>query len=206
MDEDRALRALRLFNEKADEIDTRSFSKQVFSERIGHRLSFKRDSMQSSRFGPDAESIAAFSLTLRYFLQDNEPSSFRNLSKVYAYLHGQGIADRSAVDAFEQARAYIPQLQRAVPSIPISFNGREWLEWEIFEVFFWGGITHSTQKEMYDTWRAMPLFFPMVEHIFVRTSVSLIKIIGLVRPLNADAIITLESRRDARVAERMIPT
>jgi hypothetical protein len=41
------------------------------------------ESFQISRTGPTEENFEAFVLTLRFFVQDNEPSSFRNMSKLY---------------------------------------------------------------------------------------------------------------------------
>src|SRR6266404_5800044 len=73
--------ALNLFNEKADKLRNSNFVKAAL-ENSGASLSWQ-EGEQITRTGPTEENIDAFVLTLRFFVQDNERSSFRNMSKFY---------------------------------------------------------------------------------------------------------------------------
>lgn len=190
MDELAALRALRLFNEKAEKLDSLSFTKQVFSEKFGYSLNISQGRMRWSRHGPDAESIDAFCLTIRFFVQDNEPSSFRNLSAVYAFLHGQGIIDKATVDEYEQARALFTVLRQSIPLTPVIYQGHNYSPWEVFDVFLYGGLAHSKpeKRALYDRWQTIHPLFLVMEHTFVQTLAQIVKIIDIVRPLNVAAI------------------
>lgn len=204
VDEAYALRGLRLFNDKADKLDTLSFTKHVFSERIGIRLSIKADGMQVSRFGPDSESIDAFCLTIRYFMVNNEASSFGNLSRIYAFLAQRGIVDRASLETFEEARDLIDVLKQPLVKYPVVHNGHYYSPWEILQVFINGGLAHAndpTKTAIYDQWRARRGYFPVVEHCFIRTLVTFIKIIDQVRPLNTAAMETLSAAKRGSVFE-----
>jgi len=75
--------ALNLFNEKADKLRNSNFVKASV-ENSGVSLSWQEgESFQITRTGPTEENVDAFVLTLRFFVQDNERSSFRNISKLY---------------------------------------------------------------------------------------------------------------------------
>ncbi len=190
MDEATALRALRLFNEKAAKLHSLSFTRQVFSEQVGYRLNISHGRMRWSRFGPNAEAIDAFCLTIRFFVQDNEPTSFRRLSDAYAFLYSQAFVDRATVDEYEQARALFTVLHEPIPLTPVIYQGHSYSPWEVFDVFLYGGLAHSNPKKraVYDRWQAEPLLFLVMQHTFVRTLAQIVKIIDIVRPLNAAAI------------------
>ena len=76
------IRALKLFNEKADKLFNSEFIKKLCSKKCGFTLFFKKGISGTLR-GPNETSIEAFATTFRFFIQDNEPSSIRNLSKIY---------------------------------------------------------------------------------------------------------------------------
>ena len=48
-------------------------------------LSFdlKKDKPKTGNLRPKTDDVDSFILTMRFFIQDNEPSSFRDLSKIY---------------------------------------------------------------------------------------------------------------------------
>lgn len=88
MDVKSATDTLLLFNEKADKLEDLSFTKEL--ENSGVTISGKLGQpVQAQRHGPDDESIDAFVLTMRFFVQDNEITSFRNMADLYA--HSQSI-------------------------------------------------------------------------------------------------------------------
>ena len=84
MDAQEALQALKLFNEKADKLERLSFTQKIFGERSGVTIHYKQGvGAWSELHGPDEESREAMLLTLRFFVQDNEQSSLRNMADAY---------------------------------------------------------------------------------------------------------------------------
>ena len=78
------IKALKLFNEKASKLERYSFLKSIQQNESGITLNWKKDQGASVlRKGPDEESIDASILTIRFFIQDNEKCSIRNISKIY---------------------------------------------------------------------------------------------------------------------------
>ena len=87
MDTASIVAALDLFNEKARKLEGLSFTRILASQKTGVTLSWKEgDPVTIERSGPDDEAIDAFVLTLRFFIQDNESTSLRNLANLYAGL------------------------------------------------------------------------------------------------------------------------
>lgn len=78
---------LRLFNEKAERLFSSRFWKTFIREGTGISMRFFRNhTITVTRRGPDQDEIESFILTLRFFIQDNEISSFRNLAMAYETL------------------------------------------------------------------------------------------------------------------------
>ena len=81
MDVDAGLETLKLFNEKADKLESLSFTYGLADN--GVTISAKiGQAVESHRQGPDEESTDAFVLTMRFFVQDNESISLRNMAKL----------------------------------------------------------------------------------------------------------------------------
>ena len=81
---EKAKETLEFYNEKAEKLQGLSFTSSILNQNSGVHLSWTRDSgiLKIDREGPDEESIDAFVLTLRFFMQDNEPTSLRNMAKL----------------------------------------------------------------------------------------------------------------------------
>ena len=77
------LYALKLFNEKAKELSNSRYVKFILKEK---KISFEVKSIGIKRIMPDEDAVKAAVLTLRFFIQDNEKCSFRNMEKVYSSL------------------------------------------------------------------------------------------------------------------------
>ncbi len=75
---------IRLFNEKAEKLKRCSFTSTVFNQKTGVHISAKKgEPVRIERNGPNEEAIDAFVLTFRFFIQNNEKISFRNLAELY---------------------------------------------------------------------------------------------------------------------------
>lgn len=110
------LNALNLFNEKAEKLKRCSFTRSVFEQERVITISCREDgSLGIERKGPDEESIDAFVLTYRFFCQDKERSSFRNMGVIYDSLP----ISQQRKDLFKGARGQFNTWLDSSPSIKI---------------------------------------------------------------------------------------
>jgi hypothetical protein len=193
MDLQSAIKNLQLFNEKADKLEGLSFIKGL--EKSGVTISWKLGQpIQAERHGPSDESIDAFVLTMRFFVQDNESTSFRNMADLYAELP----IDSELVKKFNYARDDTnATLDKATPIRPNNFD----LTWrETFEVFLWGGLAHANPKKkaVYDSWAKDSILFPLVQNEFVFALGILLNMIFYTRALNRAALAQLEKKSDPK--------
>lgn len=182
-----AIRALELFNEKADKLESSTFTKKILGERSGVEIEAKQgEGVSVIRFGPDQEAIEAFVLTLRFFVQDNEPSSFRNLATLYNDPNLN--LDTQLVRRFQEARDAINSFldQRSL----LQENKSPLTHRAIFEIFMWGGLAHANEekKKTFDRYRGIPIFFQILENEFVITLASILKAIFYIRELNKETL------------------
>ena len=185
MDTHSAVRTLRLFNDKADKLKSLSFFQKTFNQNTGFNLSWHQGGPpRAERRGPDAESIDAFVLTLRFFVQDNEPTSLRNMARLYAQLP---IAEAAKQD-FRKARAAINK--SLATATFVRFEGRQLMKREVFDVFLWGGLAHANQdkKALYDKWRGIHFLFPILENEFIVMLADFLNAIFYARGLNESAL------------------
>jgi len=188
MNQTEATKALQLFNEKADKLEGLSFTKGLVDS--GVTISGKRgEPVQAQRHGPDAESIDAFVLTMRFFVQNNE-ISFNNMAGLYAEMP----VDHDLVDKFNDARTKT-NATLDKPS-PIKLNNAELTYRAIFDVFLWGGLAHANpnKKAVYDTWVTNPILFPLLQNEFVYALGILLNMIFFTRALNKAALGQLQNK------------
>jgi len=195
MNSDRALAALMLFNQKAERLKNLSFANKYATS--GNRVVIRATNIQSSGSGDlevkttrvDDESTDAVVLTLRFFIQDNESCSFRNLSKVY------GTEQRLSVLApeFEHHRSRLNVLLQTAsePQPPKGqFEGTLCLV-DILHTFVYGSLAHAAdpkKKELFERWMNEPVAEAIFTAAFQRLLMGMIQIIDAVARLNVKAI------------------
>ncbi len=191
MDTASAIKTLNLFNEKADKLESLSFTRKIFGEESGVSVSWKRgQEVKTERRGPDEEAIDAFVLTLRFFVQDNEKSSLRKMAELYDGLQ----IDSDLIEDFHKARDALNQYLDSCSFIKI--NEHQLTQREVFEVIMWGGLAHANEKKkaVYDEWSKIPIVFPMLQNEFVVTLANTLKVLFYIRDLNQKVIQELESK------------
>ena len=196
-----ALHALRLFNEKADKLKELSFTEWVASEPTRYTLEFKPGGgITGKRHGPDAESVDAFVLTFRFFVSDREPSSFRRMARMYEELGKASLVSDPIVNAFLGTRTNMNQWLDRV--IPVGFfhgdkaNTKGVTRREVFEVFMWGALAHSSPKEkaQYEEWRReYPAELPRFQYEFDSILKQYFQAISHAQNLNERAIVELQN-------------
>ena len=181
--------SLRLFNEKADKLMSLGFTKKIFEEKIGFTMSAKQDGpVKFQRHGPEGESIDAFVLTYRFFIQDNEKISFRNMSKIY---DGREIT-QDKKEAFKNIRETINNFLNSNSFLTI--NGKTYTHREIQGIFIYGGLAHAneTKKRTFDRWKRNQLLFGILENEFVFILSDILDAIQAIARLNLSVLKEIE--------------
>lgn len=188
-EKEEVVKSLRLFNEKADKLMSLGFSKKIFGEKSGFTLSAKRDApVEFQRHGPEGESIDAFVLTYRFFIQDNEMISFRNMSKTYDEME---ITQDKKKD-FEGIRETINNFLNSNSMLTI--KDKKYTNREIQDIFIYGGLSHAneTKKRIFDSWKRDQLIFEILENEFVWVLVNILNAIQAIARLNRIVLSEIE--------------
>jgi hypothetical protein len=188
--------ALRLFNEKAKKLNGLSFIKAITAPNASVTVSAKRKDdgtfeVRSERRGPSQEAIDAFVLSFRFFIQDNETSSLRNIAAVYdAAALDEGLKER-----FRSARHAINRLLDSPNLLNISHNSVLLTNREIMDVFIYGGLAHATPEKYkrFQEWMAFPPAAVLFENCFALVLGKILHPIMYIVAVNQEAIEQLES-------------
>ncbi len=158
---------LTLFNEKAQKLFNLSFVKKLINLGYSFKYSEENKKLVGVIKGPDDEAIDAFINTLRFFIQDNEPSSQRNIDGLYNNLNIPNDLKKDFKNARRATNKFLDS-----KSI-FTINGNNITNRKIFNVFIYGGISHSNHKKEFDAWQRNFLLFTPLKNEFV-TILSLV--------------------------------
>lgn len=179
------LAALHLFNEKADKLKRCSFTRLVFEQDSGVSFSAKlNEEIKIERLGPGEEAIDAFALTFRFFIQDNEKSSFRNLDTIYNDLP----ITQLQKDLFRNARKELNSFLDS--SSMFNLNNEILSNRHILEVFMYGGLSHANEKKkiIFDSWIVNPFLSQYLQNEFVFILANVMNVITYIQSLNVAVI------------------
>lgn len=191
------IRRLRLFNEKVEKLcrswfvayvhETRSTKTKVSAQR---RETGELE-MAVEREGPDEEMIDAVVLTLRMFIQKNEPISLRKMATLYDLLPvSQPLKER-----FHEERNAINGLLDSATHF--SYNGGNISNREILYNFVYGELSHTddAKRQVFEGWMQMPPLFAMLVNEFCAVIYNVIGATFAIREINLAAIEELEHLR-----------
>jgi hypothetical protein len=190
LDLDQIAKALRLFNEKADRLARSSFLEKLAQPDSGITISFQRAkqggfTVNQERRGPDEEAIDAFVLTFRFFIQDREQSSFRNMEKHYLSASIDVPLQKQFTELRKQVNGYLDSTTN------ITFNGEALTRRRIMDVFLYGGLSHGwdeNKRRLHKTWVTDPISGVMFEHEFIDILGKLFVAIMMIKKMNAKAL------------------
>ena len=169
MKDSEIVNSLKLFNEKAEKLERLSFIETIskynsgFSVKINKRENGLYDLIQERR-GPLEEAIDAFVLTIRFFIQDNEVTSFRNLARLYECAP----VDKKIKNDFIKIRAKLNEYLDSNSGVAITVNEETLNHRKILDIVIYGGLSHAhpEKKGKYDFWAKTPLK-AMIDNEFV---------------------------------------
>jgi hypothetical protein len=148
--------------------------------------------LTSERRGPSQEAIDAFVLTFRFFIQDNERSSFRNIAAVYDTSN----IENELKDRFESAREAVNKLLDSPNVLNINYNGVILVNREIMEVFIYGGLAHANNEKYkrYKEWMSFPPSAVLLQACFTIVLGGILQAIVYISNINRQAIEELKSK------------
>lgn len=184
----RAIEALTLFNEKTDELINSNFVKHMQS--VDLKVSLRMLSggeMEVKHTLPDQEIIKAFVLTIRFFIQDNESSSLRNLAKIFEKLH----ISHDLKNDFSRVKNRLNQEFEKKGFL--NLNGKELTYREIFDTFIFGGLAHANKekKKEYDNWMKDVSIASLLRMEFYTFLMYFLNCIAYIKKINLKAIAEL---------------
>lgn len=189
------IKSLELFNEKAEKLARISFIETIFKYNSGVSIKIsKRDNglydLIQERRGPLEEAIDAFVLTIRFFIQDNEPISLRRLAEIYDIAP----IEKKLKEEFILLRNQINTYLDSNSAIAITINEEMLNHRKILDIVMYGGLSHANteKKRKYDFWMKSPLK-AIIENDFVCSLTILFKAIKSICDLNKIVIETLDS-------------
>jgi hypothetical protein len=130
---------LELFVEKANKLAEFKFDEHVKSVGLNWHASRTENDDWVLEFGlPDEKERDAFLLTFRLFIQDNEPYSFQNLSR----LNDSSLSGDFTINLSKVLQAYFDYLSSHSAYTVELFDGRPTRE-EMLKTVLYGGLAHT---------------------------------------------------------------
>lgn len=186
------LEALELFNTKAEILRNSSFLKFLLEQKSGITIAWEKDKpITTETRWPDDEATRAFILTFRFFYQDNERCSIRNIAGIYDDLP---ISERKK-DWFENSRSNLNKFLDS--ESPAKVNNETITRRDILEMFMYGELAHVNRKkkELLDRWMSHPLIDIVVYNEFIYILSAVLGFIEYIRNLNEEVMKELSEKR-----------
>ena len=160
-------RILELFITKANELHRRDFLKYFESQgKVGLNYHVNDDGVSELEIvGPDEDTVLALTTTLRLFIQEGEPISFRSLSKI---IDNDSSLSEDWKKNFAEVRKHLNSYldERPVKTEPPSETPTRR---EIVDVFINGDIFHvkdEAKRNTFEKWLKSPIEFTLLVNEF----------------------------------------
>ena len=162
MNEETVFETLKLFIEKADRLKNSNFVKNATGTSGVNLKAGVGQPTVVTRTGPDQENVEAFVLTFRYFIQDNETISLRNIEDVF---HSP-FAEPEEKDGYDEARLFLNNFLDG--NTMFNLDGPVTRRY-LMDIFIYGGLAHAKRqkKKQYDSWMRIPVLAQFMENEFI---------------------------------------
>jgi hypothetical protein len=143
--------------------------------------------LTQERRGPPEEAIDAFVLTFRYFIQDNEVTSFRKMQQHY----DEAPIDPSLKQKFTQLRKEVNEHLDSETNI--NSDGENLTPRKIMDTFVYGGLSHANEEKrrLWKAWMNNPFASTMYENEFAVVLSNIHIAIEMIRKMNEEALKSL---------------
>jgi hypothetical protein len=189
MKKEEFIEALLLFNQKVEKLESLSFIPKAL-EGTKASITWKElaagyGKITTERIGPTPESIDAFVLTFRFFIQNNEICSLHNLSRLYDTL----CTNMELRNNFEEARSTINKFLGSGPQLGINFLGENLTYRKIMDIIIYGDLSHANKekKVQLQQWMNSPLC-SLIENALVSALVIFYQYVNRIKRINAEVL------------------
>jgi hypothetical protein len=177
---------LRLFNEKAEELNASRFLASIREGKTTYSFTIYSGAAPKveSNF-PHIEEVKAFVLTFRLFIQANEFFSFRKLGELYLTLPLPDHIKSAAAELFADLNSYLNSSSKLV------VDGVQVTRRDVLGLVLYGGLAHAnnvTRKTAYDYWASNPVLKVVLDDEFVEILGVMTQHIFWMRHVNLDAL------------------
>ncbi len=172
-------RAFRSFDKKVQELLDSRYLKSAQNTGIQFNFSWNENTgVDQTRVAPDEESIKAFLLTLRFFVQNNERMSIYNISKIVDDLN----INSGSKSKFQNARLELNTYLDNPSNVHITFNKIVLTLGEIFMTFLYGLYAHENEEKakLLETWK-MAGIYPLARTEFDNTVLDILDLLSVMR-------------------------
>jgi len=187
------LEALELFNRKAEILKNSSFMKFLLEQDSGISISWgiEDEPMHVETRWPGREAMRSLILTLRFFIQNNEKSSFENMETTYDNLP----ISQEKKEQFKNARKRLNKYLDT-PS-PFQISKEQPTNRHIMEAFIYGEFAHASErwKQMVDQWMSCPFASVVRMNEFIHILGNVTGFITYVQQLNEEVIEELSEKQ-----------
>lgn len=129
-----------LFDKKFSRVRSSSLIQFMTDQGWKFSFNFRTNELSPDAILPDLEFIESYVLNLRFFIQDNEPTSLHNLSKLYE----THCRDQEIYKKFTEIREiFNSELNK---TWPFRFNNKKVTYRDIFMGFIYAELAHSETK------------------------------------------------------------
>ncbi len=182
-----ALRKIEVFNEKATRLFNSTFLKEALKS--GFKLKAEKGrEVYVTRIGPEGESVDAFFLTYRLFVQNNDEISLHNMAGLYESL----LIPEELKEQFRQVRKQLNQFLDSDSIFVI--NNQKLTNRGIQDTFLYGEYAHITPvlRASYKSWVSNPLTKTMLENELVYITGAVLHTIKSITLLNEEVVKNLK--------------
>lgn len=187
-----AIRVLRRFNQKAAKLENLEFVRTVRAQKFGYTVSGDDSgSVKVERYGPSDEAVDAFVLTYRFFVQDNEPTSFRRIAALYEALPLDTPWKQGAENTRRQLNAFLDG------PTPITIAGHALSRRELHDTFLYGDLAHANESkaERLADWAKRDGLIRVLQAEFIWILADVFGAIGWFRAANSEILRLIESTK-----------
>lgn len=181
--EPKTVQALGLFVEKAHKLRSLRFTQHMLER--GGKLKLSQEAgepMMIEWEAPDPESVDAFVLTMRFFIQNNERSSLGSLERIAA---DPGLSmDWQAQYARVRAE-FNNYLNMEAGPMQIMWGGHTYTHGEIMDTFVFGALAHANREkqELFEQWKQDKGIFVLFQYYFTHTLMTLLNAVAYLTSL-----------------------
>lgn len=198
------IKKLQFFNDKAKKLLSSSYTSSIMQQKysIRYRKTKKAGSISIKVNNPTDESLDAFILTLRMFMQDSDPISLRNMSKIYTNIPTRQKNKKVFEGYRKELNEYLDSSMHVIlkdTKHEVHVEDRGLTNRRILETFLYGSLAHLNKRRVveFTKWYNNKLLWFFVQRSFQSTLTRFIKTIRKIRALNNKVLKELRFKADS---------